>query len=83
MGGQTTFGGSEVLTIMTRHSNDEKGRLGYKLLAPRTSVVRPQGFSLTADARADLLSLSFSSLCNDSRSILTHRGVAVSGFRSR
>ena len=43
MGGQTTFGGSEVLTVMTRNSTDEKGRFGYKLLATsKTSTMQKE-----------------------------------------
>jgi hypothetical protein len=43
MGGQTSFGGSEVLTIMTRNPTDEKGRFGYKLLATsKTSTMQKE-----------------------------------------
>ena len=41
MGGETSFGGSEVVTIMYRMPSDEKGRFTYKLLATnKTSTMQ-------------------------------------------
>lgn len=43
MGGETTFGGSEVVTLMYRRANDEKGRFAYKLLATsKTSTMQKE-----------------------------------------
>jgi hypothetical protein len=43
MGGSTAFGGSEVVTIMHRQSDDEKGRFAYKLLATtKTSTMQKE-----------------------------------------
>ncbi len=41
MGGETSFGGSEVVTVMHRLPDEEKGRYAYKLLATnRTSTMQ-------------------------------------------
>src|SRR5678815_4790476 len=41
MGGETSFGGSEVVTIMYRKPSSEKGRFAYKLLATnKTSTMQ-------------------------------------------
>lgn len=43
MGGETSFGGSEVVTIMYRKSSSEKGRFAYKLLATsKTSTMQKE-----------------------------------------
>ena len=43
MGGDTAFGGSEVVTVMSHGSNDEKGRFAYKLLATsKTSTMQKE-----------------------------------------
>src|SRR5690606_161777 len=43
MGGETTFGGSEVVTVMYRGSEADKGRCSYKLLAAnRTSTMQKE-----------------------------------------
>jgi hypothetical protein len=43
MGGETSFGGSEVVTVMFRSSSEEKGRFGYKLLATsKTSTMQKE-----------------------------------------
>jgi hypothetical protein len=43
MGGETSFGGSEVVTIMHRTPDSEKGRFGYKLLATsKTSTMQKE-----------------------------------------
>ena len=43
MGGNTAFGGSEVVTIMYRQGNEEKGRYAYKLLATsKTSTMQKE-----------------------------------------
>jgi hypothetical protein len=43
MGGQTGFGGSEVVIIMQRAAEDQKGRFGYKLLATtKTSTMQKE-----------------------------------------
>jgi hypothetical protein len=43
MGGETAFGGSEVVTIMYRTPSAEKGRFAYKLLATnRTSTMQKE-----------------------------------------
>lgn len=43
MGGDTAFGGSEVVTVMHRESAREAGRFGYKLLATtRTSTMQKE-----------------------------------------
>lgn len=43
MGGQTGFGGSEVVIIMQRSAEDQKGRFGYKLLATtKTSTMQKE-----------------------------------------
>jgi hypothetical protein len=43
MGGETSFGGSEVVTIMHRIPDSEKGRFGYKLLATsKTSTMQKE-----------------------------------------
>jgi hypothetical protein len=43
MGGETSFGGSEVVTIMQRNAGDEKGRFSYKLLATsKTSTMQKE-----------------------------------------
>lgn len=43
MGGETSFGGSEVVTIMYRQASSEKGRFVYKLLATsKTSTMQKE-----------------------------------------
>ena len=43
MGGETSFGGSEVVTIMYRTPDSEAGRFGYKLLATsKTSTMQKE-----------------------------------------
>jgi hypothetical protein len=43
MGGQTSFGGSEVVTVMYRSPGDEKDRFVYKLLATsKTSTMQKE-----------------------------------------
>jgi len=43
MGGETSFGGSEVVTIMHRTLSSEKGRFAYKLLATsKTSTMQKE-----------------------------------------
>ena len=43
MGGDTSFGGSEVVTIMQRIGDDRKGRFAYKLLATsKTSTMQKE-----------------------------------------
>jgi hypothetical protein len=43
MGGETSFGGSEVVTIMYRKPSEEKGRFTYKLLATtKTSTMQKE-----------------------------------------
>jgi hypothetical protein len=43
MGGQTSFGGSEVVTIMYHNPSSEKGRFAYKLLATsKTSTMQKE-----------------------------------------
>ena len=43
MGGETSFGGSEVVTIMYRKSSSEKGLFTYKLLATsKTSTMQKE-----------------------------------------
>jgi hypothetical protein len=43
MGGETSFGGSEVVTIMSRKPTSEKGRFAYKLLATsKTSTMQKE-----------------------------------------
>lgn len=43
MGGETSFGGSEVVTVMHRLPNEEKGRYAYKLLATnKTSTMQKE-----------------------------------------
>jgi hypothetical protein len=43
MGGETSFGGSEVVTIMQRIGDDRKGRFVYKLLATsKTSTMQKE-----------------------------------------
>jgi hypothetical protein len=43
MGGETSFGGSEVVTIMYRKLSSEKGRFAYKLLATsKTSTMQKE-----------------------------------------
>lgn len=43
MGGETTFGGSEVVTVMHRGSAADKGRYSYKLLAAnKTSTMQKE-----------------------------------------
>jgi hypothetical protein len=43
MGGETSFGGSQVVTIMTRASGAQKGRFQYKLLATnKTSTMQKE-----------------------------------------
>src|SRR4051812_6643889 len=43
MGGDTSFGGSEVLTVMVPVAADEKGRFAYKLLATnKTSTMQKE-----------------------------------------
>jgi hypothetical protein len=43
MGGETAFGGSEVVTLMSREAKDEKGRYQYKLLATsKTSTMQKE-----------------------------------------
>jgi hypothetical protein len=43
MGGETSFGGSEVVTIMYRSPESEKGRFAYKLLATnKTSTMQKE-----------------------------------------
>ena len=43
MGGNTAFGGQEVVTIMTRGADDRKGRFAYKLLATqRTGTMQKE-----------------------------------------
>ena len=43
MGGETSFGGSEVVTIMYRTPSSEKGRFTYKLLATnKTSTMQKE-----------------------------------------
>jgi hypothetical protein len=43
MGGETSFGGSEVLTVMFRTPEAEKGRFAYKLLATtKTSTMQKE-----------------------------------------
>jgi hypothetical protein len=43
MGGDTAFGGSEVVTIMWRSQSDEKGRFAYKLMATsKTSTMQKE-----------------------------------------
>lgn len=43
MGGETSFGGSEVVTIMHRSPGDEKDRFSYKLLATnKTSTMQKE-----------------------------------------
>ncbi len=43
MGGETSFGGSEVVTIMYRMPDDEKARFTYKLLATtKTSTMQKE-----------------------------------------
>lgn len=43
MGGETSFGGSEVVTVMYRAPEDEKGRYAYKLLATnKTSTMQKE-----------------------------------------
>lgn len=43
MGGETTFGGSEVVTVMYRRADEEKGRFAYKLLATtKTSTMQKE-----------------------------------------
>lgn len=41
MGGETTFGGNEVVVVMSRHAGAPAGRFGYRLLATnRTSTMQ-------------------------------------------
>jgi hypothetical protein len=41
MGGETAFGGSQVVVVMSRHPGDAKGRFRYKLLATsKTSTMQ-------------------------------------------
>ena len=43
MGGETTFGGSEVVTVMYRRAGEDKGRFAYKLLATtKTSTMQKE-----------------------------------------
>lgn len=43
MGGETSFGGSEVVTVMQRLPGGEKGRFAYKLLATsKTSTMQKE-----------------------------------------
>jgi len=43
MGGETSFGGSEVVTIMHRSAGDQKDRFAYKLIATnRTSTMQKE-----------------------------------------
>jgi hypothetical protein len=43
MGGETSYGGSEVVAIMSKHSGDPTGRFGYKLLATqKTSTMQKE-----------------------------------------
>lgn len=43
MGGETAFGGSEVVTVMHRAADDEAGRYSYKLLATsKTSTMQKE-----------------------------------------
>jgi hypothetical protein len=43
MGGETSFGGSEVVTVMHRSPDAKNGRFGYKLLATsRTSTMQKE-----------------------------------------
>jgi hypothetical protein len=43
MGGETSFGGSEVVTIMWKGKESEKGRFAYKLLATnKTSTMQKE-----------------------------------------
>jgi hypothetical protein len=43
MGGETSFGGSEVVTVMYRPPSAEKGRFAYKLLATsKTSTMQKE-----------------------------------------
>jgi hypothetical protein len=43
MGGETSFGGSEVVTILYRKPSSEKGRFAYKLLATsKTSTMQKE-----------------------------------------
>lgn len=43
MGGETSFGGSEVVTVMYRGAEAEKGRFAYKLLATsKTSTMQKE-----------------------------------------
>lgn len=43
MGGETAFGGSEVVTVMYRTADVEKGRFAYKLLATnKTSTMQKE-----------------------------------------
>ena len=43
MGGETSFGGSEVVTIMHRTASSEKGRFAYQLLATnKTSTMQKE-----------------------------------------
>jgi hypothetical protein len=43
MGGDTSFGGKEVVTIMQRNEGDEPGRYAYKLLATsKTSTMQKE-----------------------------------------
>jgi hypothetical protein len=43
MGGETSFGGSEVLTVMYRSTSEEKERYAYKLLATsKTSTMQKE-----------------------------------------
>lgn len=43
MGGETAFGGSEVVTVMHRAAEDEAGRYSYKLLATsKTSTMQKE-----------------------------------------
>ena len=42
-GGQTSFGGSEVLVILSKHENSNAGRFQYKLLATsKTSTMQKE-----------------------------------------
>lgn len=50
MGGETTFGGSEVVTVMYRSSADEKGRFAYKLLATTKTSTMQKEMQEAADA---------------------------------
>ena len=43
MGGETSFGGSEVVTVMYRTPDAERGRFGYRLLATsKTSTMQKE-----------------------------------------